>query len=1201
MHRIATEAGQLDQAQAASQIDQTPAEVVFISAADSDLTLVAQAWLPLLGDRLRIVHASALQHPATVNHYSEEVLEHSRLVVLRLLGGEAYFPHLLAEVEHLREHHRHCRVLLLPGTEQWDDSVSRYNSFPPALVQTCFAYFREGGLFNAEQAGKLILQELEGTPQSVEEPQVMPRFGWYGPPPQQGGQRPVVWICFYRAWYQTGDLAVVDALRESLIQRGLVVRCCFSYSLRDPETQHWLQRASQEEPPQVLLTTQSFSIRLRDATQKSWLDELDCPILQIPVSLQDHHTWEHNPRGLTPAEVAMNIALPEIDGRVLSTVVGFKEAGPKVSAVQWTLKRLQAEEAQVEFVADQAHRWVRLRQIPNAAKRVAIILANYPNKDSRLGNGVGLDTPASIARFLIELQQQGYTLGSDLPKDGEELIARLQEGITNDPEGNYGKECTHWLTLEEYTKHCQRLPPVLQEQLQTHWPNLPHFFPIAGFTLGQVFIGLQPPRGFGEQTQAIYHSPDLPPPPHYLAFYWWIRHVFQADALIHFGKHGNLEWLPGRSVGLGAEDFPWQVLGPLPHLYPFIVNNPGEGTQAKRRSSAWIVDHLTPPLARAGLYDELQQVERLLEEHAHCETMYPERAHELEHQIEHLLEHASWREELPEDEDWLNALSNFLCDIKESQIRSGLHIFGEVPVGEQRIDFLLSLLRLGTPDSRGLLHCLGDLPPEVEWQQLSVSLRDSLEAQARKWIASAIRGEDEATDSQELIVLRELLQQVLLPRLLDCQQETAQLLRGLSGQFIQPGPAGAPTRGRYDVLPTGRNFYAVDPRTIPSPTAWKCGQLLAEQLLQRYRQDHHSELRHLALVIWGTSNMRTGGDDIAQALWLWGCAPVWEPTSGRLLDFEVLPLSVLGRPRVDVVLRVSGLFRDAFGETMRLLAQVPRRLAELDEPPEANPIRASWLQTQARWQQENFTAEQAQELAHLRVFSAGPGCYGSGLLPLMDAGNWQNKADLTKVFLTWGGHGYGTDGQAWEAPEIFAQRLSEIEVVHQNQDNREHDILDSDDYFQFHGGLHAAVEHLRGQSPAIYHGDSSNPEQVRIRSLREEFNRVFRSRVLNPRWLEAMRRHGYKGAFEMAATVDYFFGYDATCDVATDAQYQDLAEQMLLNPTQQEFFRQHNPQALRDATQRLLEAHERQLWEEAPSELIEDLRGQLLQLQGDLE
>ena len=463
------------------------------------------------------------------------------------------------------------------------------------------------------------------------------------------------------------------------------------------------------------------------------------------------------------------------------------------------------------------------------------------------------------------------------------------------------------------------------------------------------------------------------------------------------------------------------------------------------------------------------------------------------------------------------------------------------------------------------------------------------------------RQEATLPDNEALQVLRSWLHGTLIPRLDRCAAEPESLLKGLEGRFLAPGPSGAPTRGRVDVLPTGRNFYSVDPRVIPTQTAWKCGQKMADELLERYRADHGNWPKTLALVIWGTSNMRTGGDDIAQALWLWGCEPVWEPVSGRVVDFEILPLSVLGRPRVDVVVRVSGMFRDAFGDAMRLLSTIPKRLAALEEPLDQNPVRAAALEDRQRLSQEGLAPETAEQLAELRVFSSGPGCYGTGLLPLIDSGNWEDRKDLTEVFLKWGGHGYRSDGSSTEELELLKQRLSTVEIVHQNQDNREHDLLDSDDYFQFQGGLHAAVTELRQQTPATYHGDSSNPEKVRVRTLKEEFNRVFRSRVLNPKWIHGMREHGYKGAFEMAATVDYLFGYDATCDIVADYQYEEVAQKLLLDEEQQDFFKEHNPLALRDAAQRLLEAHERQLWENAVPETLDALEASILHIQGELE
>ncbi len=1217
MHRVSTESGALDAERELHLIQQTPADIVFVSAADTDLACVTQAWKPLFGNRLRVTNAKPLQQPRVADDYAHRVLQKARLVILRLLGGKAYFDHLLEELLHLKAHTPRPQILLLPGTDSWDMELMPYGDFPESMVQQLFGYFRESGLDNVERAGIAIQLLLEGRNDAWPEVVPTPMYGWYHPEertllsdPEPQSSRSIAWICFYRAWYQTGDLEVINALWDSLEAQGFQVEGFYAYSLRHPEAQNAMVQKAEAEPPQVILTLQSFSVGMQDIQRVSFLETLGCPVLQVPVSTHDRHAWEHNPRGLTPSEVAMNVALPEIDGRVLGTVIGFKEEYQTDADVEFTLKRLLPDPSQIQYVAELAWNWAKLKRRPNAQKRIAIILANYPNKDSRLGNGVGLDTPASVVNFLKALEDSGYQV-TDPPEDGEALMNFMQAGITNDVERSYGKACEQFLPHTLWQQCLQALPQATQEHLMQQWSDAEREgfvektpqgdLPVAGKQFGNVFIGIQPPRGFAVQTQAIYHSPDLPPPPEYIAFYLWIREVFQADAIVHFGKHGNLEWLPGRSVALGSEDFPRICIGPTPHLYPFIVNNPGEGTQAKRRASAVIIDHLTPPLARAGLYEDLEKIERLLEEHAHCETLYPERAHELEHEIEHILAEASWRDELPQDEDWLNALGNYLCEIKESQIRSGLHIFGQAPEGQRKLDFLLSLLRMPSAHYPGLLQSLLDEDSSFDLNSLAPDQRDALHQRATQWIEEACKLKHYPQEAAPLSQLRELLYDQLQPRLHQCQAEMDNLLFALQGRFIAPGPSGAPTRGRIDVLPTGRNFFSIDPRVIPTPTSWKCGKDLAEKLLQRYQAEHGEYPKNIAMVIWGTSNMRTGGDDIAQALWLWGVEPVWEKVSGRIIDFEIWPAHLLGRPRVDVLLRVSGLFRDAFGDTMRLLATIPKRLAQLDEPGSLNPIRAAWLKDRKTLIQEQVSEETADDLAHLRVFSSGPGCYGTGLLPLIDAGNWETKADLTQVFLKWGGHAYGTDGQSSEQLGLLQNRLSQVEVVHQNQDNREHDILDSDDYFQFQGGLHAAVEQIRGQAPITYHGDSSVPDQVKIRSLSEEFNRVFRSRVLNPRWIDAMRQHGYKGAFEMAATTDYIFGYDATCDIVSDAQYEDLAQKLFLNAEQQEFFKRHNPTALQDAVQRLLEAHERGLWQEMQPETLEALENTLLELEGHLE
>jgi cobaltochelatase CobN len=1242
MHWTAAQPGCLDIERELVLIEQTPGEIVFLSAADTDLSCVASVWRERFGKRLRIAHAFSLRQPVAADHYIETVLRKSKLVVARLLGGRAYFAHFIQGVLDLKEEPVRPKFLIFPGTESDDDEFALLSDFPAAICRRMFEFFQHGGRENIRRAADGI-EQLLAEREKLLDPVPVPEFGIYKTSVKTAPA--TVWVCFYRAWLQAGDLEVVDALFSALEERGLRVHGLYSLSLRSPAVQSELLIQAQEYPPDVVVMMQSFSVCLNDDQRISFFEELDCPILQVPVALCSKEAWVSSLGGLSPAEAAMSVALPEIDGRLFGTVIGFKEEEKRLEEIEFTQKRLKPDDAQISYVSDWVRNWTLLRQVPPSKKKIAIILSNYPNRDGRIGNGVGLDTPASTVKVLSSLSAAGYRV-EPCPQDGEELMRWLQSGVTNDRERSYGRPRYQEMDREAFGVFLGSLPPKRREELSRNWPEASSAnLPVAGIQLGDIFIGIQPPRGYSLQPQAIYHSPTLPPPPEYLAFYLWIRETFRAHAIIHLGKHGNLEWLPGRSVALGPDDYPQLCLGPLPHFYPFIVNNPGEGSQAKRRTAAVIVDHLTPPLTRAGLYGDLEKVERLLEEHAHCLTLYPSRAIELEREISQTLEHSSWHADLPNGTRSVEAIGNFLCDIKESQIRSGLHVLGEKPTGEREIDFLLSLLRIPSGDRPSLLEVLSavdvdapiaDPPPSPNADPPSRRPaapspppplpRDELEAKARTWLSDVLKSakgpprrteadrekrafgrksnqEHEAQSSPEwdLTGLRAFVLGQVIPRLSQCENELQNLLNGLNGRFVPPGPAGAPTRGRIDVLPTGRNFFAIDPRSVPTQTAWHCGKAMAQQLIERHRQEKGEYPRKIALVVWGTSNMRTGGDDIAQALYLWGCEPVWEEGSGRVVDFRILPLSLLGRPRVDVLLRVSGMFRDAFGDTMRLLATVPKRLAEQDEPLELNPIRESWLRDRQSAIAQGIAGPEAARLAALRVFSSEPGAYGTGLLPLIDAGNWESKRDLVDVFCRWGGFAFDSDGSADEQRALFRSRLSEIEVVHQNQDNREHDILDSDDYFQFQGGLHAAVEQLRGKTPATYHGDSSRPDQPRVRTLDEEIVRVIHSRVLNPRWIEAMRRHGYKGAFEMAATVDYLFGYGATTNLIKGIHYQEVARVLLLDPEQKRFFQRHNPAALEEATERLLEAAERGLWESPDRDTVAALESNLLELQGQLE
>jgi cobaltochelatase CobN len=766
---------------------------------------------------------------------------------------------------------------------------------------------------------------------------------------------------------------------------------------------------------------------------------------------------------------------------------------------------------------------------------------------------------------------------------------------------------------------------------------------ISGWRCGQVFVGIQPSRSREQGDYASYHDADLVPPHAYLAFYFWLRHQFGTDAVVHVGKHGNLEWLPGKSVALSNACWPDLILGPLPHLYPFIVNDPGEGSQAKRRAQAVIIDHLMPPLTRAESYGPLQDLERQVDEYYEALMVDPRRSKLLRRTIlstivEHRL-HDELSMKEPDGQDAEDALLTrvdaWLCELKEAQIRDGLHTFGRSPEGVQRRDTLLALGRFPVGDGRGgkaglvdalardlLMDHLFD-PLSADWAAqwdgprpevlLQVSdapwrhngdTRERLELLAGEMLETMCGGGARNGDSSVTLppagalpqteLVLERLRTDILPRLDACgSEEMRHLKRGLEGRFVPAGPSGSPSRGRPDVLPTGRNFYSVDTRAIPTQAAWSLGLKSAQHLIERHLQEHGDYPRAIGLSVWGTATMRTGGDDIAQALALLGVRPKWAPGSHRVTDFEIMPIEVFDRPRIDVTLRVSGFFRDAFANVMHLFDAAVQAVAELDELEDVNPIRARVLRERDALIARGMDAAEARKRAGWRVFSARPGAYGAGLQEIIDTQQWQTDADLANAYQAWGGYAYTQKSAGEEARQAFATRLATMDVVLQNQDNREHDLLDSNDYYQFQGGMVAAVRHLAGNQPHVYHADHSNPNAPRVRTLHEEIARVIRSRVVNPKWLDGVKRHGYKGAAEIAATVDYLYGYDATARVIADHQYALVTDAYLNDADTRDFLQEHNPHALHSICERLLEAMQRGLWQ-APGDYRAQVEQHLL-------
>ncbi len=1227
MHLLAAQPGAIVDGAEAVDLGQSPGDMVVLSAADSELACLAAAYQELAGGgfpTLRLASLLHLGHNMSVDLYVDNVVSKARLVVVRLLGGRGYWPYGVEQVA-LACRQRDIPLALLPGDDQPDAELSALSGLPGDELHRLWQYGVHGGIDNARDF-LCRCAALVGFETRWREPRALLRGGLYWPGQQDcdietvtgnwDDSAPVAALVFYRALLQAGNLKAVDALVHGLAGVGLNPLPVFVSSLRDPLALAILEGIVGETPLDVVLNATGFAVSAPGGERTTTpLDAAGCPVLQVVFAGSNEEDWRLGTRGLSARDIAMNVALPEVDGRILSRAVSFKGLARRDSLTESDIVDYQPRPDRVDFVCQLAAGWAALRRAPAADRRIALVLANYPNRDGRLGNGVGLDTPAATVNVLEALADDGYTVDG-VPANGDRLIERLAAGPTNDIAALAKREIRETLPLAEYEAFFADLPEAARQSIEERWGaprDDPYFlaskdaFAIAAMRLGHVVVGLQPARGYNIDPAATYHDPDLPPPHAYLAFYAWLRRCFKAHAVVHMGKHGNLEWLPGKALALSAGCFPEAALGPTVHLYPFIVNDPGEGTQAKRRASAVIVDHLTPPLTRAESYGPLRDLEQLVDEYYEAAGVDPRRLRVLGQQILSLC-HATGVgvdcgiETEDDDGEALRKLDNYLCELKEMQIRDGLHILGESPVDGRLTDLLVALVRVprGSGEGGESLHraLAGDLglgfdPLDCEMAAPWSGPRPAVLANGETWrtagdtverlegLAGGLVAGDIVVDPEwkrTAAVLAEV-ENTIRPAVAACgEAEMRGILDGLSGRFVEPGPSGAPTRGKPDVLPTGRNFFSIDTRTVPTPAAWTLGWKSAGLLVERHLQDHGNWPRTMALTAWGTSNMRTGGDDIAQGLALMGVRPTWDAASRRVTGFEVLATSVLDRPRVDVTLRVSGFFRDAFPALIDLFDSAVRAVAALDEPERDNPLAARVRADAARLTESGLSAEEAERRAGFRIFGSKPGAYGAGLQTLIDERGWRTEDDLARAYVAWGGYAYGSGAEGDAAHGLFETRLRNVEAVVQNQDNREHDLLDSDDYYQFEGGMTVAVRTLSGTSPAVYHDDHSRPETPRIRTLEEEIARVVRARVVNPKWIAGVMRHGYKGGFEMAATVDYMFAFAATARCVRDHHFDAVFEAYLGDEAVRGFLDEHNPAALREMAERLLEAQQRGLW-----------------------
>ncbi|MBY5409194.1 cobaltochelatase subunit CobN [Rhizobium leguminosarum] len=1347
MHLLLAQQGTIGDGEEAIDLGQTPGDILFLSAADSELAAIAAAHR----DRrtvssLRLASLMSLKHPMSVDTYVERTARHAKLIIVRALGGASYF-HYALEALHAAAARAGALIAVLPGDARPDAGLVPFSNVDLDDLNALWAYLIEGGDANTQAfldyAGAMLSDGERPAPAAplmkagiwwpgrgligVEEwrrvvatpsqmslgvappsvlPDISPTRGEIGkslglptketledgapsaeemerglsslisPPAGEmsgrteggipnsaadAGSQPIVAISFYRALVQSGETGPIEALIEALTTLGLRPLPVFAYSLKDPVSTGILESVFSALKPDVVINTTGFAVSAPGADrQPTVLEANEAVVLQAILSASSRKAWLSSSQGLSARDLGMNVALPEVDGRVLARAISFKTAARYDARVETNIVASQADAGRVRYTAELAANWARLRKTSAGDRRIALVMANYPNRDGRLGNGVGLDTPAGTIEVLRAIRSAGYPV-AEIPADGDALIRHLMEGPTNS--GSDGKIIRETVSLSLYNSFLESLPNKIQDEVRARWGNPqddPYFregvfaLPFARF--GEVLVGIQPARGYNIDPKESYHSPDLVPPHGYLAFYAFLRREFCAHAVIHMGKHGNLEWLPGKALALSESCYPEAILGPLPHLYPFIVNDPGEGTQAKRRSAAVIIDHLTPPLTRAESYGPLKDLEALVDEYYEASGGDPRRIRLLSRQILDLvtdigLDRDAGIAKGESEGEALKKLDAYLCDLKEMQIRDGLHVFGVSPEGRLLTDLTVALARvprgLGeggdaslqraiagdavknpspTPPHKGegltsalaaasiakadvetgrpaspshLWGGVGEGPsfdpldtdmaaiwtgprPDILADILDAPWRTNGDTVERIELLSAKFVSGESKCPEDWKATRVVLSEIeirLKPSILACgPAEIAGLLAGLNGHFVAPGPSGAPTRGRPDVLPTGRNFYSVDSRAVPTPAAYELGKKSAELLVRRYVQDHGEWPVSFGLTAWGTSNMRTGGDDIAQALALIGVKPLWDMSSRRVTGYEIIPPAMLGRPRVDVTLRISGFFRDAFPEQIALFDKAIRAVGALEEDAADNPIAERMRGEAARLGAAGLDEVSAKRRAGYRVFGSRPGAYGAGLQALIDEKGWERRADLAEAYLVWGSYAYGAGEEGRAERGLFEERLRSVQAVIQNQDNREHDLLDSDDYYQFEGGMAAAAEQLAGARPSIYHNDHSRPEKPVIRSLEEEIGRVVRGRVVNPKWISGVMRHGYKGAAEIAATVDYLFAFAATTGAVGEHHFEAVYQAFVGDPGVRDFMIEKNPAAFDEMKERLLEAIDRSLW-----------------------
>lgn len=1106
MHLLAAGSATLDDLIEPVDHGRSNAELVALSFTDSDLGALAAAWKARKEEEdppsLRLLPLRELRHPMSVDLWVDGLRDRAKVVLVRILGGYDWWRY---GCDRLSETARRegIALALLPGEcRDRDETLERLSTISPADYEALLACFREGG---AQNMGATLarMARLAGQDVAVPEPAPLPRCGFYRPGEgvvpadsirhDAQDHHPVVPILFYRSMLLAADIAPIDSLAVALEDAGVHALPIFLPSLKNAQARSFVEEACTTFGARAMIAATAFAVGGDTSGEASFFNRLGVPVFQAVVATTRREAWMVGQRGLGPADLAMHVVLPELDGRVLAGAISFKDVGEADESLGVRVQVNRPEPDRICAVAARLAAFLKLQATPAPERRIMIMVPDYPAATGRAGYAVGLDVPQSVLAMLEDLKGAGYGV-SDIPATPRELMRRLERDRATVP-------------LADYERSCGRMDPRVRASIDAAWGTAAKdaedgVFRFRASRFGNVTVCFAPDRGRSDDRRVDYHDPVLPPRHALVAFGLWMREMFRAHALVHVGAHGTLEWLPGKTVALSADCFPEIVTGSLPVVYPFIVSNPGEAAQAKRRIAAVTLGHLTPPLVGAGLSPEQQALERLVDEYAQADGLDRRRRDRLAELIvrtagETGLSVEAGVEQGNDPDEALMRIDAWLCDLKDFAVKDGLHVFGRA-------------------------------------------------------------APDEADPA----------------RLRSAEAERTSLLAALNGWHVPPGPSGAPARGRSDVLPTGRNLFASDPRALPTETATALGRAAADEIVQSYLQEHGDYPRSLVMDLWGSASLRTGGEEIAQGLWLMGCRAEWDRTTGRVTGIEILPTAVTGRPRVDVTWRISGLFRDMFGSQIALIDAAVAAVAAREEDEGENPL-AALARTQGR--------------RPSRIFGSAPGTYGSGIEERLQNGTWEDRAELGQLYLDAASHTYGgANGEGRREEGAFADQVAEADLLVHAGDDPGRDILEGSADVAFIGGFAAALEALGSKADLVVL-DTTDPKRPRARSLAQAVTRAVRARAVNPRFIEGQMRHGPRGASEFAETVDRLVGFAETTGAIPADLIEAVHDAYLGDERVREFLLHENPAAARAIAQRFLDARRRDLWHPLRNSLDHDL------------